>query len=448
MRSITVALTLFAFASPAQAEIPNVDGYVGLSGGGNLITNDWDLNEFDKDADDPVSPESSGILKIRGGVQLMWWLAIEGSVAWLPFTAAGEDNNAFDYEVDALFHLMEGDWTPFLDVGAGLYHNPDGDVEADTDPQLHWGLGMRGMVHDHVALRAEARHVLSDGMDGEVSNNIELTGGVDFFFRGRTPPPPADSDGDGIADTDDSCPQVAGTPDTQGCPDRDADGIADDNDGCPDVAGPKALNGCRDADGDGVADKDDTCPQVKGEARHAGCPDTDGDGVIDSADTCPEAAGVSTLAGCPDGDGDGIADKDDKCPSEKGVDAHGGCAPPPAAVMKRFSGSLEGVNFESGTAELTEKSKPVLDDVAKALIEYETLRLAVEGHTDSTGDAAQNQALSQSRADAVRDYLVAKGVAAGRLEPKGFGPDKPIADNGTREGQAKNRRIEFRVLTK
>jgi hypothetical protein len=91
---------------------------------------------------------------------------------------------------------------------------------------------------------------------------------------------------------------------------------SDDSDPTPEVV---------DTDGDGVADADDACPNEAGVAALGGCPDADGDGVADKDDTCPNEAGVAALGGCPDADGDGIADADDACPTEAGVAATNGC---------------------------------------------------------------------------------------------------------------------------
>jgi hypothetical protein len=113
-----------------------------------------------------------------------------------------------------------------------------------------------------------------------------------FKFGGK------DTDGDGIYDKDDACPEVAGLAQFNGCPDTDGDGI-DSEDACPEVAGLAALNGCPDTDGDGVADKDDACPDVAGLVALKGCPDADGDGVADKDDKCPTVAGPKDNAGCP-----------------------------------------------------------------------------------------------------------------------------------------------------
>ena len=132
-----------------------------------------------------------------------------------------------------------------------------------------------------------------------------------------------------------------------GCPDADGDGVADSDDACPNDAG--TLNGCPDGDGDGVADKDDKCPTVNGDGAD-GCPsdpDSDGDGIVDSKDACPNARGP--VGGCPDGDGDGIADKDDKCPTLGGNITPDGCPVVPERVTEVFTRALQGIQFETGS---------------------------------------------------------------------------------------------------
>jgi cytochrome c oxidase subunit 2 len=108
---------------------------------------------------------------------------------------------------------------------------------------------------------------------------------------------------------------------------------------------------------------------------------------------------------------------------------------------------LNYVTFETGSAKLTPLSRYELENVVAALNKYPNMTIEVAGHTDNTGDAEANQALSQTRAQAVYDFLTGKGIAAGRLNPKGYGQTKPIDSNDTEEGRQKNRRTEFQILT-
>jgi OOP family OmpA-OmpF porin len=107
---------------------------------------------------------------------------------------------------------------------------------------------------------------------------------------------------------------------------------------------------------------------------------------------------------------------------------------------------LRGVNFVTGSADLTPASRATLDRIAKILAGAKGLRAQVQGHTDNQGDAAANQALSQRRAASVVAYLVGKGIARRRLVPRGFGESRPIASNATADGRAKNRRVVFRRI--
>jgi outer membrane protein OmpA-like peptidoglycan-associated protein len=250
-----------------------------------------------------------------------------------------------------------------------------------------------------------------------------------------------DADGDGIADKDDACPNLAGT--INGCPDADGDGVADKEDACPNNAGP--VNGCPDGDGDGVADKDDACPTVAARTPN-GCPadpDSDGDGVPDSRDACPNNAGP--INGCPDGDGDGIADKDDKCPTLGGNVTADGCPVIPERVTELFTRALQGIQFETGSNRIRSASRGIMNEVANLMKNNPTYLLTIAGHTDSIGSSRTNQRLSQRRADAVKTYLVGRGVATDRLTAVGYGEEQPVADNKYSAGRKQNRRVELSV---
>ena len=111
--------------------------------------------------------------------------------------------------------------------------------------------------------------------------------------------------------------------------------------------------------------------------------------------------------------------------------------------------SVYGIQFDTGKATIKPVSYSLLDDVAQVLKDHpEVKKVRIEGHTDSKGSAKLNTSLSKARAQAVRKYLVDKGVEAPRLEAAGFGPKKPVADNATAEGREKNRRVEFMITAK
>jgi OOP family OmpA-OmpF porin len=226
---------------------------------------------------------------------------------------------------------------------------------------------------------------------------------------------------------------------------------------------PEKPEAPKDTDGDGIIDNEDACPEEPGIATDDpstnGCPaplDTDGDGIIDDEDACPEEPGIATddpsTNGCPaplDTDGDGIIDDEDACPQAAGPPnsdpAKNGC--PKAVMTEKQIRILEKVNFATAKSKILEESFPVLDEVAEILKQHpEIIELSVEGHTDNRGRKNYNQRLSQRRANAVKKYLVDKGIDSTRLVAKGYGLTRPIASNYTEEGRAENRRVEFNIM--
>ncbi len=201
-----------------------------------------------------------------------------------------------------------------------------------------------------------------------------------------------------------------------------------------------------DADGDGIVDSKDQCPSTaKGVAVDSkGCEkDSDKDGVVDSKDKCPgTAAGAHVdTNGCvitSDSDQDGISDANDNCPNTAT-----GTVVDKTGCKLAASISLENVQFNTGTSVLSGDSRATLDKVAQTLNENEHLNFMVAGHTDSMGNYDKNMALSKARAQSVREYLISKGVASGRLTAVGYGSDKPVASNDTRQGRSQNRRVEL-----
>ena len=231
--------------------------------------------------------------------------------------------------------------------------------------------------------------------------------------------------------------------------DRDNDGIIDSLDACPDVAGLAAFQGCPDKDGDGIPDKDDKCPDMAGLARYQGCPvpDSDKDGINDEDDKCKDVPGVARYQGCPvpDSDNDGVNDEEDKCPNLAGVKENQGCPLISEEVKKKVDYAAKNIYFTTGSYKLLSKSYKGLDEVVKILKDNPDLKLGIYGHTDNTGKVEKNQLLSENRSAAVKKYLVSKGVNESSLSSAGHGQDEPIADNKTAAGRAKNRRVELKL---
>ncbi|MBI2373989.1 MAG: OmpA family protein [Deltaproteobacteria bacterium] len=306
-----------------------------------------------------------------------------------------------------------------------------------------------------------------------------------------------DRDGDGIPDVDDQCPDDPEDPDEfedeDGCPeldndkdlvpdlrdgapldpedrdqfededgvpdpDNDKDTVLDVDDECPLKPGPKENKGCpvQDKDNDGLLDPVDQCPEdpedVDQFEDEDGCPDPDNDKdkVLDVDDGCPFDPGPVENKGCPDEDRDGdtVVDRIDNCPDEPGSVKNHGCKEKQLVIIssERLE-ILEKVFFETDSAKIMKKSFKLLDNVASVLRAHpEILVVEVEGHTDWEGPDDYNLELSDRRAKSVRDYLVKRGgVESSRLKSAGYGETRPLANNKTAAGRAKNRRVEFKI---
>ena len=318
---------------------------------------------------------------------------------------------------------------------------------------------------------------------------------------------PADSDGDGVSDENDKCARTPAKAkvDADGCPDKsdslrlarekaladslarekaiadslaadsaararadsiararaladslanvdlDNDGVPDKLDSCPNTPAGVLVgqNGCpKDFDGDGVPDYLDKCPNsVPGSAVDStGCaPDRDHDGVPDNLDRCPDSEpGVAVdSTGCAmDHDRDGIPDYLDRCPNTLPgiVIDEKGC---PVNKKEDLDQLKKGIQFKTGSATLTKGSYATLDGVAELMGKFPSANLEVQGHTDNKGAETKNLQLSESRAQAVVDYLVDKGISAERLRAVGYGSSNPIANNRSASGRAQNRRVEL-----
>lgn len=399
-----------------------------------------------------------------GGTLGVWVarnFAVEGSVA---FSAPGVAPSGTVKEIPIRIRVIRAVAaapTTALLVGAGYVHNAVRDGSSAWEDGLTGIFGARFDLNPHVAVRVAAvgdwfPSPLNEGPGIQDNWNFGLQAGIDLLIgrRGagggtrfptslpaptpappggvRVPPPaapPRDSDSDGVPDSLDKC---LGTP------------LGDKVD----------ANGCslpKDSDGDGVIDANDQCPDTRAGVKvdANGCPiDADGDGVADSVDRCPDTPPGDTVdaTGCTvvkDADGDGVPDASDRCPRTPAgtrVDALG------CPVL--FSGPsrtlvLQGVTFQTGSAALTPASLATLDQVAASLRAYPEIRVEIAGYTDDQGTLAANRRLSQSRADAVRAYLIRQGVPAAQLVARGFGSANPLDSNSTPAGRARNRRVEL-----
>jgi outer membrane protein OmpA-like peptidoglycan-associated protein/opacity protein-like surface antigen len=336
----------------------------------------------------------------------------------------------------------------FPDGPTVIGYDNEGNLEAldSANVTLALSLGMEYFLSKSVSLDLGARYsyLMDNSLDnigmssvwGASSTDansglVESYLGLTIYFGGNN-----DRDDDGILNDADFCPDEAedfdGFQDEDGCPDpdNDGDGIIDARDQCPDEA--EDMDGFQDEDG---------CPD----------PDNDGDGIIDARDQCPDEAedmdGFQDEDGCPefDNDGDGVVDANDKCPDTPtgvmvGLD---GC--PEVAVIQQEM-VLSGVNFKHSKAILTTKAKLALDEVAESLLAYPAIKVEIQGYTDSRGSYELNRQLSQDRANAVRSYLISKGVASSQMQAIGYGEDHPVGDNNTHSGRVANRRVELKRI--
>jgi outer membrane protein OmpA-like peptidoglycan-associated protein/opacity protein-like surface antigen len=305
-----------------------------------------------------------------------------------------------------------------------------------------------------------------------------------------------DKDSDGIADRDDACPDYPGDAMNSGCPDKDGDGIIDMKDDCPTVKGLVAFGGCPDTDGDGISDKLDNCPTERGTTLDNGCPptDMDKDGIADREDKCPDQAGTLANNGCPEIKKEIISSVSTTSTTSSTITSNVSVSPDAVVVgtftdyssvenlsvgstykgngvevdprqlitntvnvssettttisseeTSIFEEALYGIQFETGSAVITNTSFNILNKVYNVMRNRSAVNYEIGGHTDNQGNSIANQRLSEARAKAVYNFLVKKGISASRLSFVGYGDTNPVADNGSAAGRSKNRRVQFSI---
>ena len=328
-----------------------------------------------------------------------------------------------DYSFSDLLNLNK--FEPTMGIGGGYSWLEEGPFNSngnnDTNEVVGMGsfnttFGLTYWANDYIGLTVQSTHnyVMPKNTD-VVQQHFRHSLGLTVRFGG------ADSDGDGIQDSEDVCPDTAGLAEFKGCPDTDGDGISDNNDSCPNVAGIADMGGCPDSDGDGITDKRDGCPTEAGPRGNRGCP-------------------------WPDADGDSVVDKDDKCPNEAGTVANDGCPEAPSeAVQDKLASYAKTINFDYGKSSIKDEANKTLQAIVEILVQYPNANFVVEGHTDSVGSKGFNQKLSEERAASIVEFLTSNGVDAARLSSVGFGETSPVASNDTKEGMAQNRRVEVKL---
>lgn len=308
------------------------------------------------------------------------------------------DVDAQFFRLDALYTLGGEYWKPYAVGGVGRYRlDPESGAAFNStrDTQFNLGLGLMRSITDRLAVRGDARTYYN--LDTNESQP-GLAMGLRYVLGGPTGP--RDSDGDGVSDPTDRCPGTA--------PGTRVD-----------------MNGC--------------------------LPDSDDDGVADASDACPRTpAGVEVDArGCAlDGDRDGVPNHRDDClntPRGERVDDRG-CTVREEPVAERIEMRLE---FDFDSSDLRPAHYAEIERVAEFMREHPETSAQLEGHTDSRGTEAYNQALSERRAYSVRDYLIDEAMLdPRRITAVGHGESRPVADNSTDEGRQRNRRVEAVVETR
>ncbi|HTS88554.1 MAG TPA: thrombospondin type 3 repeat-containing protein [Gemmatimonadales bacterium] len=325
---------------------------------------------------------------------------------------------------------------------------------------LQAGAGVRLPIRPTIFMRYEAS--MNRSMGSTNVSNFTVQAGVSVMLKSE---PLKDSDGDGVYDRYDLCPNtpLGALVDKHGCPtDQDGDGVPDGIDRCPNTPPGAIVDavGCpMDSDGDGVIDGLDKCPDTPKGALvdDVGCPiDSDQDGVPDGIDRCPltPRGAVVDSMGCPiDTDGDGVPDGLDKCPNTPPgtpVDADGCPTGPGIAAVDTLATELHytlpGTVWRLRSAKLEPESYPVLDSIVAVMEATPAATAEVNGYAQDRLVPIDNTRLSKERAEAVRDYLVKKGIEVSRITVFGRGSTVLVVPDTTEAARTTNRRVEIRVI--
>lgn len=384
--AIRLVLCALVLAMPT---LSSADGNVetGVSAGGHLFSDSTELGA----ADEATQPtlKTSFLIGLRVAVSLVPRVAVEGEAVLIPAKSdpTGESATVLGFRGHLKIDLLTGAVRPFLVAGYGglsIRTSAKG-FENDSDEAIHWGGGFSYAITPSLLIRIDARHlIVPDRTANGATSDFEVSSGIAWRFgaKSKIAPPP---------------PSFIS------------------------VTKPPALNPkAGDSDGDGVNDEDDRCSgqaeDPDGFQDRDGCADldNDGDGIVDTADQCPDEA--ETKNGHLDDDG---------CPDQATTDLIG------------FTFPRNSDKFDPASAALLERAYQVLERNPR-------LNVEISGHT-SEGESKPLE-LSIARAEAAKEYLVRRGIDEERLRTVGYGNDRPLATNTTREGRDKNRRIEFRVI--
>ncbi|MBN1472619.1 MAG: OmpA family protein [Syntrophaceae bacterium] len=421
MKKITVFLVyFFLMASFSTVHAENKEGAFSL-------TPFWGVSFFENNQS--IHKNSNwGTYGLRGGYNFTKNFSVEGFLSYTqveletPVWYNYPWQDIYRYGIGGLYHFMpDGRFVPYVALGLGGIYYSKG-LNAYNDPEFYekyesnrfavdYGAGLKIFLTENIALQTDIRHALSlnsrQDNPHHIHNDLLISFGMNFNFGGgkkEGPPTP---------------PKIEAAPvPVDKSVDFDGDGVPDYLDKCPHT--PKGM----------VVDKD-------------GClPDSDGDGVLDYEDHCPNTPADIPVDkdGCPsDSDFDGVSDYKDKCPRTPHGTLVGedGCP-----IVSKKTSMLLKIEFDSNKAVIKKKYHKELKRVADFLKKNPKATATIVGHTDSTGNRQANIRLSRDRANSVREYLINNfGIRGSRVKAMGYGPDRPVASNKTKEGRMKNRRV-------
>jgi outer membrane protein OmpA-like peptidoglycan-associated protein len=326
---------------------------------------------------------------------------------------SGGFNYTFDDKINTITALSPGakkGKDAYWNFLAGLtVAGESGSADSDGD-----GLTNR----EEKQLGTDKRNADSDG-DG-------LNDGAEVLTY-KTNPMKADTDGDGLKDGE----EVNNYKTDPNKADTDGDGLNDGSEVSQHNTNPLKA----DTDGDGLSDGQEV-NQSKTNPNKA---DTDGDGLSDGQ----EVNQYKSDALKADTDGGTVNDGQEVANNTNPLDPTDDVKKPQLQVEVGKAMVLEGIVFKTGSAVVEPASEEILTQAFNTLDQNKDVQVEIRGYTDNVGNRKSNLRLSQRRADSVKAWLVAKGISADRIGAKGYGPDSPIADNKTKDGRQKNRRIEF-----
>ena len=317
------------------------------------------------------------------------------------------------YNIPSDIEILGVDTDAYVFAGYGLSNYGESDVSIgslNTSYGPSFGAGINFQLSKNIALNTGVSYKSLD--EKNAYSNLQHVVGIKFNFE------KGDSDGDGVPDKKDHCPDLPGLIELNGCPDSDGDGIPDRSDPCPSDAG---LNG-------------------------QSCPDSDNDGLTDDIDKCPSDYGPESNGGCklPDLDNDGVPNIDDRCPNESGLKKLNGCPIIPQSLSSYLDNYGE-IFFEFDSFKLNSSQIFNLSTLSNLLKKYNYINLNIDGHASYEGESSYNMILSNKRSNSVKGKLLKDGIKDIRLNLRSFGEEEPNYSDLPISEREKNRRVKISI---